>query len=459
MKYFNCSGIFFLLFLGATLIAKSQTVGIDAVKQTVADCAISETNDRQQNFCYIASEITMLREQASLETAPHARFPIGTRVRILDREGDWIRVYAYGRKNDEQGWMYLKDVQKLEPSLESIVLQFKSLPVSNIAARRQLAEQAIALAPFAAEAHQLLFDINRKAGDSNAHKQVQDHYQELISQDVKKLPGEQTLIFAVDNGMLSPFAALGKNGLIAVEQQKNDALPNAEQKEPSYFRSGRVLNFYQRGIFTGKLRVKHIEKIPCELDTAGALDIKGKTLDDHIIGLASNQVLVQPKSNQAMAMNDKQNAIMNMLLGRALKAHGLKKQKTTKLLQLIQSSDQGYSVQRFAFNSGKEKREWLLTSFEASMEEDNPANTVIYYGFLIAEKTSANSYRTMHSDIKHTSTGENWSLRFLDYLDLDQDGVNDLIFIRYGLEYWLYEAWSLKSKQWKRIVLGGGGSC
>jgi hypothetical protein len=66
----------------------------------------------------------------------------------------------------------------------------------------------------------------------------------------------------------------------------------------------------------------------------------------------------------------------------------------------------------------------------------------------------------MHFDHQQTTTVENYgSLRFLDYLDLDQDGMNELIFIGYGFESWWYEAWSLKDKQWKRAAFGGGGGC
>jgi hypothetical protein len=416
--------------------------------------------DKQETFCYVAATVAMLREKASLEIAAHAKFPIGTKVRLLERNGDWINVYAYGRKNDERGWMHIKDLQQLAPSLESIVLQFKVLPAQNNTIRRQLAEQAIALAPLAAQAHQLLFDVYREANDSIALKQAQAEHDELMSGKVKELPDEQTLIFAVDNGMLSPFAALGENGLMPVERQYNEQLPNAEQKEPSYFRPGRALNFYQRGAAAGKLRVKQIEKISCESDAAGALDIDGSLLNDRVVGLASNQALLQPESNYAIAMNAKQNVAMNLLLRKGLKAKGLKKQKITELLQMIQHADQDYSVQRFAINSGKTNREWLLTSFAVELREGSSDATAMYYGFLVAEKTQKNTYRTMHFDSERTSTGENYgSLKFLDYLDLDQDGVNEIVFIGYGFESWWYEAWSFKNSQWKRVAFGGGGGC
>jgi hypothetical protein len=419
------------------------------------ECSFQDPQ-KQDSFCYVAVPSVLLREQASVEHAAHAKFPIGTKVRVLEKDGDWLKVYAYGRKNDEQGWLYSKYLQKLAPSLESITLQFKALPVTKKVERRQLAEQAIALTPFSAQAHQMLLDVYKAAGDFVGLKQAQDQYDELISDDVKKRSGEQTLIFAVDNGMLSPFAALGENGLVPVEQQINDALPNAEQKESVYFRQGRGVNFYQRGAFAGKLRVSPIEKISCQLDIAGALDINGNALDDRVIGLASNQALVQPKGNQALPMNAKQAEIMDTLLRKGLKTKGVNKQTIAQLLQLIRSDNQDNNVQGFAISSGKENHEWLLTSYEAEIKEDNK----MYYGFLIAEKTSATSYRMMHFDHQQTTTVENYgSLRFLDYLDLDQDGMNELIFIGYGFESWRYEAWSLKDKKWKRAAFGGGGGC
>jgi hypothetical protein len=426
---------------------------------TPAQCLLIDS-DKQETFCYVLTTVAMLRERASLEIAPHATFPIGTKVRLLEREGDWINVYAYGRKNDERGWMYLKDLQKLPPSLESITLQFKALPVTSNAARLKLAEQAIALAPLAAQAHQLLFDVHRDANDSIALKQAQALHDELMRQEVKKLPDEQTLIFAVDNGMLSPFAAVGQNGLMPAESQYNENLPNAEQRVPPYFRSARALNFYQRGAAAGKLRVKQIEKIACESDAAGALDIEGSVLNDRVVGLASNQALPQPDPNHAMAPNAKQNLAIDMLLRKGLKANGVKKQKITELLQAIQIADQDNSVQRFVISSGKTNREWLLTSFAIELREGNRDATAMYYGFLVAEKTQDNTYRTMHFDSERTGTGENYgALRFLDYLDLDQDGINEIVFVGYGFEAWWYEAWSFKNKQWKRAAFGGGGGC
>ncbi|KRA17787.1 hypothetical protein ASD69_14085 [Lysobacter sp. Root604] len=432
-----------------------------AREQAKAQTAPAEM-DCKRGARYLLASAVMLRKPSDPDSAAVARLPIGAEVEGGCAENGWVRVWAKDHSG-LIGWVRSDLMSMRRPTLEALLDESRALPAADREGRLRIAERALALAPFDERAHRLRIDALREVGERAALVQAERALAELRRPQVRRDKDEPRLIFAYDGEVLSPLATLTERGLQDGPYSAADGgLPVGDpRRAPAYFRPGRVYHYYRGGADAGLLRVLGKTEPSCESDVALVQRVGADGAQPLLAGIATNFAL-RPSAKAAIAEPDAgERQLLERLLREALSKQGLSKRKTDAALDPARDAAGSGPQYAAALWQARGPRV-LIASVRAyfSEEEDRDDTHAQAYALLIVELDRNGKHRVVHREAEVGEGGESsHSARYLDHLDLDGDGRNELIFMQYGYESWGYQVWRRGKSEWKAVANGGGGGC
>ncbi|WP_431256841.1 hypothetical protein ACQ86G_19335 [Roseateles chitinivorans] len=188
--------------------------------------------------------------------------------------------------------------------------------------------------------------------------------------------------------------------------------------------------------------------------TEGASTLEG--------GIATNFDLKPRKTKQAPALTGEQRRQMVDLVRSVLQSEAVGEVPMKALLDPHDANGSAGLIINIG-SSGNSPFPVLIAtaSFESHSGRDEPE--LSYHGYelrMIAEADKIGRYRLTHQEFNHTEAVQEFSPhRFLTYMDIDQDGHDDLVFSGSGYEWWWYEALGRSADGWKLLVQGESGGC
>lgn len=408
---------------------------------------------------YVLATSAMLRDTADAAGKARAQLPIGTAVEGGCDENGWMRVWASGHAG-LVGWVRSDLLGLQPPTLEALQDDYRALPGGDRDGRRRLAERAFALAPFDERAHGLRIESLREAGESEALAQAEQALAALSQTQVTRAADEPRLIFAYDGELLSPMAVLDATGLAdGPYSAGDDSLPVGDpRRAPAYFRPGRVYHYYHAGAEAGLLRVLGKTEPSCESDMALARRVDGRASPG--VGIAANFPLRPIATAAEPAPNAAERKLLEKLLLEALRSRGASPEQADQALaQARDPESPGLELASMRLRASG-PRVLIATLVAYMVSEGSQYVDLQAYAMLVVELDGKGGHRTALRDAQFGSSGESsYSSRYLDHLDLDGDGANELIFVGHGYESWRYQVWRRGPRVWMPVASGGGGGC
>jgi hypothetical protein len=216
--------------------------------------------------------------------------------------------------------------------------------------------------------------------------------------------------------------------------------PQSSGFAATYFRSGQT---YQLLFGGGKIGTATVLKRSNRQCISLAASVRLQTsvkLGGWVMALATNSTaLGLPESSRRAPAPDERSAVLNLVKRtygqRSVPAALLKKITVTNLT---------------AVDLDRDGNAELIGSFR--IEQDAKA----YLLFLIVGKRGgAYKIELQRYDQSHEESGED----FVDQLDVDGDGIGEVITEVSGYETWDYAIYKKRAGTWQRVYKGGGGGC
>lgn len=420
-----------------------------AAKAGAAEAACKA--DAAPTVQYVSPASTRVRVQPRMDADIVATLPIATRLQIECVASGWARARSEGDR-PASGWIRTDLLQAQRPELDALIAASVE---AKPAERRALAERAVALAPFDARSHQLMIDMLNARKDRKGAQRATTLRDRVVHPKGERLGHEPWTLFAVEDGLVNAVAIVQAAGA-GQPLQFHDAAewtpPGGSANTSPYLLRHRGLHFYRRGGADGVVQI-------LEAPTAEAIGFFAPVRHPPAVarelaldGVASNQVVTTIPAPPAAAPSRAGRGAIDRELRAALKREGLPARTISALLAAPADADAG-GVQRVALPaSGKPillaTANWRLPA--ASTDADPPLLDAV----LLLEADGKGAYRVTHRLVQQTA-GENLAHHvFIDQLDLDQDGVPELLFRVGSHEGSDYEIWRRGDDGWKPVFKG-----
>ncbi|WP_431262462.1 hypothetical protein ACQ859_20265 [Roseateles chitinivorans] len=329
---------------------------------------------------------------------------------------------------------------------------------------KQLADRVVALGALDEGAHEAAIRALEMAGERAGAARLRQQLADLRNPVVRRASDEPQLIFVVDGGTISPLATLDHGELMSYSTGSGDqeAMADAARRfSERYFATRRAYHLYSRGAAEGLALVNRKEEPGCYSMMASFARVpKGaSTLEG---GIATNFDLKSGKPKPAPALTGEQRRQMVDLVRSVLQSEAVGEGPMNALLNAHDANGPAGLIIDVGPSGDSPFPVLIATaSFESQSGQDEPE--LSYHGYelrMIAEADKSGRYRLTHKEFNHTEAVQEFSpRRFLTYMDIDQDGHDDLVFSGSGYEWWWYEALGRSADGWKLLVQGESSGC
>lgn len=388
---------------------------------------------------YVAVTGAFMRPVPRADSGVVARIPIAAAVTLECERDGWVRGTSE-LPQPSVGWIRADLLQAKPPTLASLNADYAAAAPDQ---RKTVAERIVALAPYQAQGHQLLIDTLSKAGDAEGARKAGEFRDRMLSPKPERLSGEPKLLFVVERGYAAPVARIGEDGRL----QEADA-------STRYFPPLRGLYFFRRGGADGIAQV--LDEALSDVTGEAHVRIAPATArSDQTRGLATNF----PATSAKPAADAAAPAAARKAAEDALRA-GLRQQKVERAqieraLKAKPDHERDLGMELHTFEAGSAGPMaiatvvWNLPAPGPDQGETSVAASAILEG------DGKGGYRVVGSQGSTNGGDATESPRFFDRLDLDGDGVPELIFQVGQYEGVDYQVWSRKGGQWKKAYQGG----
>ena len=234
--------------------------------------------------------------------------------------------------------------------------------------------------------------------------------------------------------------------------------PPSEEEEvqkfaETYLKPGLSYFLLWGGKEIGMVRVKEWVKEGCsglvdeaEVEIAASLELRGE-----VGALATNDSgLAQEKpSRRAPTESEKVRALD--VARDIYRSNGVSK----KLLQAIRVD------QLVAADLDSDKNPEIMGNFRIEEEEklESGINSLITHALFLVLRDNRSVLQPLVVRFR-SGSGEGYGEeKFLDHIDLDKDGVAEIVTKSFGYEGWGYRIYKFLKNEWKEVYHGGGGGC
>lgn len=395
----------------------------------------------QSGTRYVAVTGAFMRPVPRADGGLVARIPIAAAVSVECERDGWVRASAE-RPQPSIGWIRADLLQAKPPTLASLEADYAAAAPDQ---RKTVAERIVALAPYRALSHQRLIEALTAAGDSEGARKAAAIRDRLLDPRPERLSGEPRLLFVVERGYAAPIARIGEDGGYREPELGAAARP---------FPPLRGLHFFRRGGADGVAQVLD-EQI---LDVSGEAPVRiapATARDERVRGLAANFAAgaARPGTDAAIP------AAARKAADEALRA-GLRQQKVVpaqieRALKARPESPHELGVQLHGFDAGGAGAVTVATVLWSLPPAGPEQGETSVAAAAILESDGKGGYRVAGSQSDSSAGDALESPRYFDRLDIDGDGVPELIFQVGQYEGMDYQIWSRKGGQWKRVYQGG----
>lgn len=209
---------------------------------------------------------------------------------------------------------------------------------------------------------------------------------------------------------------------------------------------GGHVNLYIRGERHGDVTIKKVASLQCDSSAAIVSTASGDALKKRSMALATNASNIHSHPNWSSKPDTSMNVIAGTLAAEELQKHGVKG------IKLVQIKIQQLTVTAVQPDGPR----YLIGAL--SFTGDGVEHDV----FLIGQVTGSKAipelvrYHEMKDLQDDTDVDE---LRFVDQLDLDNDGVDEVVLEETGYENEEFEIYKRGDGSWKQVSTGGEGGC
>ena len=269
-----------------------------------------------------------------------------------------------------------------------------------------------------------------------------------------EIPKEERILFAVwapqkgktpEAFVLDPIARIKGVTLAAPLPEGKDAAAASVNFEKTYFAPGTSYPLLFGGSELGSITVEKAESISCEAETATAKVSKPTPLGLDALAVSTLQG-IRTHDNWRHVAPEEQRSEFVRLASEYLKVHGaetltLEKLKIPSLRATrLKPGGQDVLIGNVSFTEKAKVYDlFLVIQFE-------PGKT----------QTLISSY---HVSDDPEDGKDRQQEKFLDQIDLDGDGTDEIITISGYYESWDYAIYREQNGEWKPAYKGGGGGC
>jgi hypothetical protein len=245
--------------------------------------------------------------------------------------------------------------------------------------------------------------------------------------------------------VLDPIARIKGATLTDPLPEGKDAEAASDNFERIYFAPGRTYPLLFGGSELGSITVEKAEAVGCEGQTATARASKPTPLGLDALAV-TNLEGIRTHDNWRHVATEEQRAEFGRLASDNLKAHGAK----------------AFSLENLKIPSLRATRlrkggpEVLIGS--ASLKE----KTKVHDLFLVIQFQPGQSQTLLasyHQSRDPQDGVDRQQEKFVDQLDLDGDGTDEIVTISGYYESWDYAIYREQNAEWKLVYKGGGGGC
>ena len=269
----------------------------------------------------------------------------------------------------------------------------------------------------------------------------------------RRAPGSRAVVFAVwpdeDGPRLDPVVMVERGRLARLPYNlEQENTPAMRRFIAEYYRPGRRYRLLFGGGEAGTATVRRYEEPACVGLMAQAQLETSARLGGMVHALATDSTTLGRHASARRAPTETERAAMMELVRRNYRQRRVPAAATNNLralnLTAIDINDDGQFE--------------LIGSFLAGNLSNNTPEHAL---FLVAEP-QGNSFRAAHVWYHRTPPTDEASAQmqnFVDHLDLDGDGVAEIVTRILYYESWDYHIYKRQGSVWRRIYTGGGGGC
>ncbi|MGO1071912.1 hypothetical protein [Lysobacter sp. CA199] len=404
----------------------------------IASCkAAPKTGSR-----YVSVTAALMRPVPRSDGGLVTRVPIATEVKVECELDGWVRGHTDGNA-PAVGWIRADLLQAKPPTVESLAADYAHAAADQ---RKTLAERLVALAPYQARGHQALIETLQAAGDTEGARRASQVRDQLLYPKGERLNGEPRLLFAVDRGRVVALARVEDGGTYRATDLEAEA---------GYYPPRRGLHFYRRGRADGAVQVLESgESVSIGLE-APVRHSSMTARSDTVVGLAANFALDAKSAGAEAVVSPAARKAIESELRAVLQAEKIERAQIDKALKARPGDEDRGGVQIAAFDAGKLGTLHVATLiWDLPPKSKNALETTVDVA-LILESDGKGDLKTAGRLIQQTGGDVVESHHYFDRLDIDGDGVPELIFQVGRYEGVEYQIWTRGSGQWKSALTGG----
>lgn len=387
---------------------------------------------------YVAVTGAFMRPVPRADGGLVARIPIAAAMKVECEIGGWVRASAE-QPQPSVGWVRADLLQPRPPTVDSLDADYARAAPEQ---RKTVAERLVALAPYQARSHQTLIEALTAAGDADGARKAVEFRDRMLSPKPERLAGEPRLLFVVERGYAAPIARIGEDG--RYQEADIGARP---------FPPLRGLYFFRRGGADGVAQVLD-EPI---LDVSGEAPVRiapATARGEDVRGLAANFAAVAARPGADAAVPAGARKAAEEALREGLRQQKVDRAQIERALKARPDHHRDLGVELHAFDAGA-----AGTVTVATVRWDLPpaapdAGDTSVAAAAIVESDGKGGYRAVASQNASSGGDVLETPRYFDRLDLDGDGVPELVFQVGQYEGVSYQIWTRKSGQWKRVYEG-----
>ncbi|QSX78619.1 SH3 domain-containing protein [Agrilutibacter solisilvae] len=429
---------------GAPAWAQASGKAADkAAKAADAACAAQPAPSRQ----YVATTSARLRRSPRADAATVATLPIGTALQVECRVSGWAR--AGSGDPPATGWVREDLLQADMPTLEALISAHGRAKAGE---RKALAERAVALAPFDARSHQLMIETLAARRDRKGAQQASALRDRMVNPKGEQLGKEPWTLFAVEDGMVNAVAIIeGPDRFRDASTWTPPGTRGAPDTSP-FLLPWRGLHFYRRGGADGVVQVLQAPAAEAIGFFSPVRHPPATAREATLQGLASNRVVTSAEAPVAAAPSRSERSHLDRALRAALKRERVPAKAISALFAAGPNDERGGVERHVLAASGKPilliTANWRLPAPAADQEPP------LLDAVLLMEADGKGNYKVTHRLVQKTVGDAIAHHDFVDQLDLDQDGVAELVFRVGHYEGHDYEIWRCDGEAWKTVFQG-----
>lgn len=436
LRHARC-GLLGALMLTASIAAHANAFDEEYQAALAACKAAPSTGTR-----YVAVTGALMRPVPRSDGGLVQRIPIATAVALECERDGWVRGHTDGDA-PAVGWLRADLLRPEAPTLQSITSAYQ---LSGPDMRKTWAERAVALAPYDGRSHQMLIDALRAGADVEGARRAGEMRERLLHPQGERLSGEPRLLFAVSAGRAVAVARVEDGG--GYREIDTEA-------EAGYLPVRRGLHFYRRGGADGVVQVlAQGENVGVGVE-APVRQPPATTRNDRLDGMATNFVATAQAGAADAAVSGGARKAVESELRAALQREKLDRATIDRALRARPGDDQRGGLVIDAFDAGQAGTVHVATLVWDLPPKSENAVELTVDAVLVMEADGKGGYRSVGKRVGQRGGDAVESHRYLDRLDLDGDGVPELIFQVGRYEGTEYQIWTRKSGQWAPVFQGG----